>query len=135
MILVNSEDVKTAIDTVVYGGELGEGVEPYIAIDRCDIEGLTGAASEVVALVRQSQESLEKLAQGIQKEIAFVKRLTPVMEAIYAVSFSVSRELLMAEISIASDIIRQELGNSPVKMGLTFVNGDRQQIVVIIGRK
>ena len=135
MILVNRDDVRTAIDTVICGGEIGKGVEPYITLDRNDIDALTGAATEVIALVRQSRETLEQLAQGIQQEIAFVKRLIPERNADYAVSFLVSRELLMAEISIASDIIRQEVGDSPVKMGLSYVNGERQQIVVIIGRK
>lgn len=135
MILVNREDVRTAIDTVVCGEEIGEGIEPYITLDICDIERLSSKASEVVALVRQSEGSLEQLAQGIQQEIAFVNRLTPVRSANYVVLLSVSRELLMAEISIASDIIRKEVGESPIKMGLTFVDGDTQRIVVIIGRK
>ena len=135
MILVNRDDVKTVIDTVVCSEEIGEGIEPYITLDRCDIERLSSKASEVVALVRQSEGSLEQLAQGIQQEIAFVNRLTPVRIANYVVSLSVSRELLMAEISIASDIIRKEVGDSPIKMGLTFVDGDMQRIVVIIGRE
>lgn len=135
MILVNKEDVRTAIDTVVSSGEKGEDVESYITLDKLDIDGVTSEASEVVALSRQSNESLEQLAQGIQQEIAFVKRVTPVRNANYAVLFSVSRELLMAEISIASDIIRQEVGDSPVKMGLSFVDGNTQRIIVIIGRK
>ena len=135
MILVNRDDVRTVIDTVVCVGEIGKDVEPYITLDRCDIERLSSEASEVVALVRRSGESLEQLAQGIQQEIAFIKRLTPERVATYAVSFSVSRELLRAEISIASDIIRQEVGDSPVKMGLSFVDGNTQRIIVIIGRK
>lgn len=135
MILVNREDVRTAIDTVVSSGEKGEDVESYITLDKLDIDGVTSEASEVVALSRQSNESLEHLAQGVQQEIAFVKRVTPVRNANYAVSFSVSRELLMAEILIASDIIRQEVGDSPVKMGLSFVDGNTQRIVVIIGWK
>ncbi len=123
------------METVVARGERGEDVGSYITLDKLDIDGVTCEASEVVALSRQSNESLEQLAQGIQQEIAFVKRVTTVRNANYAVSFSVSRELLMAEISIASDIIRQEVGDSPVKMGLSFVDGNTQRIIVIIGRK
>ena len=135
MILINKDEVNNAIDSILSYQVNSREEEDSLMLCEDDVRSVTQDAMDIVALVDRSVGSLEALAQCVQSEIAFIKRLVPITHSAYTVDFSVRNDLLMAELSIAADLLRKEIGDSPVRMGVHYSNESPITITVIMGLK
>lgn len=136
MILVNSEEIKSVISSMLCsGGAEGPG-DPYIAIDEEELRLATEHAEEALAVVQKDGLTLERMAEDACREIDLV--MNREAEAVYDFLVAVSsfNDILMSELCIISDILRQAVGERRMRMGLRFVEKpNRESISILICKK
>lgn len=136
MILINRNEVDPVATDILSRRGGPEAGEPYIAIDETDYEQASEGAGEILAIVQKADMSLEQMAESASREIAYVMKKET--DAVFSclVSINCLADILMSELCIVSDMLRNAVGDSKVKFGIKCTDtAETRSISVLLFRK
>lgn len=136
MILINRNEVEpVAMDMVCRRGS-GEAGEPYIAIDETDLKHASEGAEETIAIVHIADMPLEQIAESVCREIVYVMKKESDSVFDFVVSINCVSDVLISELCIVSDMLRNAVGDSKFQFGFRYVEQSAaRSIRVLIFRK
>lgn len=135
MILVNRTEVEPVISSMLCMEECEGQDETYISIDEESLKKASEGAGETLALVQKADEPLEKMAESLSQEIAFVQKRQEAAAYDCLVAIRSYSDVLMSELCIVSDLLRKAAGESPLKVGLKYIERTGLQSITMLMRK
>lgn len=132
MILINRAEIEPVISSIVGQGTGENPCEPFISIDKVDLSHALEGSKRTLAIVQRTDASLEQMAEYVSNEIAFVMNMQNDAIFEYLVQVICLTDILMSELCIVSDMLRNAVGDCKIQFGISFSNRPESRSISVL---